>query len=190
MRGSRVAVIVADGFEQVELDEPVKALREAGADVEILAEDEEHLSKIKGVHHFEPGEGASGDRLLSEAKPEDYDAILVPGGLASPDTMRRSDAHRKFVRAFMEAGKPTFSICHGPWVLADAEVTKGRRMTSWPAIRRDLERAGAKWEDEPVVVDGNLVTSRGPDDLPKFNDAIVEVLQNAKPSTARRKTPA
>jgi len=182
-----VAVIVSDGFEQVELDEPVKALREAGATVEVLAEDEEHLERIKGVKHLDAAEGTKGDRLLEEAKVEDYDALLVPGGLASPDAMRRSQRHLDLVRAFVEAGKPTFVICHGPWLLPDAGVAEGRRLTSWPAIRKDLERAGAQWVDEEVVVDKNLVTSRMPDDIPAFNNAIVEMLRASGGSPEKKK---
>lgn len=186
MRGKKVAVIVSDGFEQVEFDEPVKALREAGVVVEVLAEDEEHLSKIHGVNHFDAADGTTGDRLLEEAKPEDYDALLVPGGAVSPDTMRQSETHLSFVRSFVESGKPTFVICHGPWLLADAGVAKGRRLTSWPGIRRDLERAGAEWVDQEVVVDGNLVTSRKPDDIPAFNDAILDALRAAAGPTRER----
>lgn len=172
----KVAAIVSDGFEQVELDEPVAALRRAGCEVVVLAEDEAHLDGIKGMHHFEKAEGTKGDKLLSEARPDEYDALLVPGGLASPDAMRQSEEHLAFVRAFVAGGKPTFAICHGPWLLADADVVRGKRVTSWPAIRRDLERAGATWVDEEVVVDGNLVTSRKPDDIPAFNDAMLTLL--------------
>lgn len=186
----KVAVIVADGFEQVELDKPVKALKDAGVTVHILAEDEEHLETIKGVNHLEKGEGVSGDRLLEEAKPDDYDALLVPGGLASPDTMRRSKKHLDFVRAFVEADKPTFVICHGPWLLADAGVAEGRRLTSWEGIRRDMERAGAEWVDEPVVVDGTLVTSRKPDDIPQFNEAILQALGVSHAAKTERSTRA
>lgn len=177
--GIRVAVLVADGFEQVEFDAPVQAMREAGMQVDVLAEDEDHLEGIRGVNHFEEAEGTAGDRLLDEARPDDYDALLVPGGLASPDTMRQSEAHLRFVREMVRADKPTFVICHGGWLLADAGVAQGRRLTSWEGIRRDLERAGAEWVDEPVVVDGKLVTSRKPDDIPRFVDAILEELDVA-----------
>lgn len=181
----KVAVIVSDGFEQVELDKPVAALREAGCEVVVLAEDEDHLEEIKGMNHLEPAQGTKGDKLLAEARADDYDALFVPGGAVSPDTMRRSEKHLAFVRAFVQAGKPTFTICHGAWLLADAEVARGRRLTSWPSIRRDLERAGALWRDEEVVVDGNLVTSRKPDDIPAFNRAMLGLLGVGKAQPER-----
>lgn len=178
--GLKVAVIVADGFEQREFDGPVEALRKAGATVEVLAPDDRHLGSIKGVHHFEPGEGTRGDRVITEAGVDEYDGLLIPGGLASPDTMRQSEAHLKLVRDFMEVGKPVAAICHGGWLLADADVLSGRHVTSWPAIRRDLERAGARWSDQPVVQDGHLVTSRKPDDVPAFSKAFISVLAAAR----------
>ncbi|HEY9856138.1 MAG TPA: type 1 glutamine amidotransferase domain-containing protein [Stenomitos sp.] len=176
LKGKKVAVLVADGFEQSEFDGPVQALRDAGATVDVLAEDEKHLQHIKGVHHFEPGPGTKGTRLLKDASPDEYDLLFVPGGLASPDHMRMSEAHLAFVRAFLQAKKPTAMICHGPWLLADSGMAEGRTVTSWPAIRRDLERAGATWRDEQVVRDSNLVTSRKPDDIPAFSKAVVELL--------------
>lgn len=188
LSGIRVAVLVSDGFEQVEFDEPVRALRDAGADVDVLAEDEAHLERIRGVHHLDPAEGTRGDRLLAEADGDEYDALLVPGGAVSPDTMRQSEDHLAFVREFVSGGKPTFVICHGPWLLADAGVAEGRELTSWEGIRRDLSRAGARWQDSPVVVDGNLVTSRKPDDLPQFIEAMVgtlEALRTPAPGPSR-----
>ena len=189
MRGTKVAVLVSDGFEQIEFDGPTEALKEAGATIEVLAEDEAHLTSIKGVHHFDPAKGTHGDRLLEDARPAQYDALLIPGGLASPDTMRRSEPHLQFVREFVESGKPTFVICHGGWLLADANVAQGRRVTSWPGIRRDLERAGAHWSDEAVVVDENLVTSRMPADIPAFTDAILESLRSSTGGTRQREKP-
>ncbi|MNY17783.1 putative cysteine protease YraA [compost metagenome] len=132
------------------------------------------------MRHFDHGPGVKADRLLSEASMNDYHALLVPGGLASPDTMRQSEAHLTFLRAFMRANKPVALICHGPWVLADAGMAEGRRLTSWPGIRRDLERAGATWVDAEVVRDGNLVTSRKPQDIPAFADAFIETLAAVK----------
>lgn len=185
----KVAVIVSDGFEQVEFDEPVNALREAGVQVDVLAEDEAHLSGIRGMRHLEPAEGTQADRLLEEVRAEEYDALLIPGGLASPDAMRRSEPHLELVEAFMNAKKPTFAICHAGWLLADSGVAEGRRLTSWKGIRRDMERAGATWVDEPVVVDGNLVTSRKPKDIPRFIDAIFAKLDEVEAKRAPREGP-
>jgi protease I len=176
LSGRKVAVMVADGFEQSEFDGPVEALREAGITVEVLAPDSQHLERIKGVNHFEPGPGTSADKVIGDARAEDYDALVIPGGLASPDTMRQSRPHLDLVKAFFKAGKPVASICHGPWLLADADVLQGRKVTSWPGIRRDVERAGATWTDEQVVVDDNLVTSRKPDDVPAFADALLDLI--------------
>lgn len=174
--GAKVAVIVADGFEQAEFDGPVKALREAGAVVDVLAPDEQHFGQIKGVNHFDPGPGTRADKVITDIKADDYDALVIPGGLASPDSMRQSQVHLDLVKAFMDAGKPVAAICHGPWLLADADVLENRTMTSWPGIKRDLERAGARWRDDEVVVDGNLVTSRKPDDVPAFSQALISLI--------------
>ena len=176
LEGKRVAVIVADGFEQAEFDGPVQALKAAGARVDVLAQDDQHLGHIHGVNHFDPGPGTKADRLLADAKADEYDALVVPGGLASPDTMRQSEAHLAFLKAFLQAGKPVGMICHGPWLLADSDMAQGRNITSWPGIRRDVERAGASWTDEEVVVDNNLVTSRKPDDVPAFSQALIQLI--------------
>ncbi|MDB5098903.1 MAG: putative protease [Cyanobacteria bacterium RYN_339] len=181
LEGRRVAVIVADGFEQSEFDGPVQALRAAGARVDVVAEDAPHLGHIHGVKHFDPAPGTKADRLLSDVDVADYDALLVPGGLASPDHMRQSEAHLKLVAAFIDADKPTALICHGPWLLADSDRAKGRTVTSWPAIRRDLERAGARWRDDEVVVDGNLVTSRKPEDVQPFSKALISLIAELAP---------
>lgn len=186
LEGVTVAVLLSDGFEQVELDGPVKALREAGARVEILAEDQPHLARIRGMNHLDAAGGAKGDRLLAEVSPLEFDGLLIPGGAISPDTMRQSQAHLTFVRKFVESDRPVAVICHGAWLLGDAGVAQGRRLTSWPGIRKDLERAGADWVDEEVVEDGNLITSRKPDDIPAFNGAFLRALAQAKPRTRRR----
>ena len=180
LKGMKVAAIVADGFEQIELDGPMKALRDAGVEVEILAEDDKHLAHIHGVNHFDKGDGAKGSKVIDQAKVDDYDGLLVPGGAVSPDTMRQSKKHLALVKGFMSAGKPLAVICHGPWLLADADVVKGKKVTSWPGIRRDLERAGATWSDDECVVDGNLVTSRKPDDIAAFNRAFLEKLEQGR----------
>lgn len=176
LAGSRVAVMVADGFEQREFDGPVQVLRSNGACVEVLAPSVGQLKHIRGFSHFEEGAGTRGDRLVDQAHPEDYAALLIPGGCISPDTMRQSEIHLELVREFARASKPIFSICHGPWLLADAGVVSGKTVTSWPGIRRDLERAGAVWVDEVAVTDGVLVTSRMPDDVPAFSEAVLAAL--------------
>lgn len=183
LRGKKVAVIVSDGFEQRELDGPARALRQAGAVVEVLAQDRAHLAHIHGVNHFELSTGTKGDRLLIEASVDDYDALLIPGGLASPDTMRQSPAHLELTRRFFESGKPLAVICHGPWLLADAGCAEGRRLTSWPGIRRDLERAGASWVDREVVIEGNLITSRKPDDIEAFSTALIDQIAAGRAPT-------
>lgn len=177
--GKRIAVIVADGFEQTEFEVPVTRFREAGAVVEVLAPDADHLAHIEGESHGKPAAGTKADKLLADARPEDYDALLIPGGLKSPDTMRQSQAHLDFVKAFVEAEKPVAAICHGPWLLADANVLEGRTVTSWPAIRKDVERAGAKWVDQPVVQDGTLVFSRKPADAEAFAKTAISMLAKA-----------
>ena len=180
VKGMKVAAIVADGFEQKELDGPIEALKKEGVQVEILAQDDEHLAHIHGVNHFEKGAGAKADKTIDQANPDDYDGLLVPGGAVSPDTMRQSKKHLELVKRFMDEGKPTAVICHGPWLLADSGAAKGRTVTSWPGIRRDLERAGATWKDEVCVVDGNLITSRKPDDIPEFSKRFLEKLEEKR----------
>jgi protease I len=180
VRGKRVAVIVADGFEQRELDAPVAALREAGVIVEVLAQDRAHLKHIRGVNHLADAAGTKADRLVSEAKVDDYDALMIPGGAVSPDLMRQSPTHLQLTRDFVESGKPVAAICHGPWLLADAGCALGRTVTSWPGIRRDLERAGATWVDREVVVDGNLITSRKPKDVAAFASALLDLLARGR----------
>lgn len=176
LSGKKVAVIISDGFEQTEFETPTRILREAGATVEVLAEDEKHLEHIKGESQGEPAAGTKGDKLLSQVSPTDYDALLIPGGLKSPDTMRQSRAHLDFVKAFVDADKPIGAICHGPWLLADVDALKGRTVTSWPAIRHDVECAGATWKDQQVVQDGQLVFSRKPDDAEAFGQTLVSLI--------------
>lgn len=191
VRGKKVAVIVADGFEQRELDAPVQALRQAGVIVEVLAQDRAHLKHIHGVNHLGDAAGTKGDRLVTDAKVDDYDALMIPGGAVSPDTMRQSPTHLQLTRSFVESGKPVAAICHGPWLLADAGCAQGRMLTSWPGIRRDLERAGASWVDREVVVDGNLITSRKPKDVAAFSAALLDLLARGRepPRISRPSTP-
>jgi protease I len=171
LRGHKVAVLATDGFEQVELQKPVEALRQAGAEVEVVAP---HGGQIQGFNHFDKGDMVRVDRELSSANPDQYDAIVLPGGVINPDQLRLVPEAIDFIRAFAEAHKPIAAICHGPWTLINAKAVKGKRMTSWPSLEVDLENAGAEWVDEQVVVDHGLVTSRRPDDLPAFCSKIIE----------------
>jgi protease I len=167
----RVAILAADGFEQAELEEPMRALKKEGADVCIVSPKD---GKIQGMQHLEKGEKFDVDVPLSLAHASDFDALVLPGGLANPDTLRSTREAVAFVKQFADAGKPIASICHGPWVLIEAGIVNGRRMTSWPAIKSDIRNAGGDWVDEEVVVDNGLVTSRKPDDLKAFNAKMIE----------------
>jgi protease I len=171
--GKKVAVIASDYFEESELTEPVKALKNAGAEVEIIAP---HKGEIKGVKHVDPGRAVKVDKTLDEANPNDYDALVVPGGAVNADHLRMDEKARNFVRKIMGAGKPTAVICHGPWLLISAGLARGKHLTSFFTIQDDMRNAGADWTDEEVVQDGNLITSRNPDDLPAFNDALITAL--------------
>ena len=165
-------MLAADGFEKAELTISVKALRAAGADVEVISL---RHGRIRGVNLHEPASRVHVDRVIDEAEAADYDALFVPGGFISPDLLRQSARARAFVRAFNAAGKPIASLCHGPWVLASAELLQGRTITSWPGIRDDMVNSGAVWLDQDVVIDGNLVTSRGPQDLVPFIEAMIDL---------------
>ncbi|HEU4328524.1 MAG TPA: type 1 glutamine amidotransferase domain-containing protein [Roseiflexaceae bacterium] len=182
LAGLRVAALVADGFEQVELTEPRKALERAGALVDIVSL---RPGKIRGVNALYPGKKIEVDHLVQQANPDEYDALLLPGGLMNPDLLRQSEDARAFVRAFDEAGKPIAVICHGPWLLASADLVRGRSLTSWPGIKDDMLNAGALWEDKAVVHDGNWISSRGPHDLPKFNKAMVGLFKERAPEPVR-----
>ncbi len=185
LEGKRIAVLVANGFEQVELTEPVKALEEAGARPEIVSPEE---GKVRGWEFTDWGDDFDVDVALEEADPDRYDGLLLPGGVLNPDRLRANSEAQRFVRAFFTAGKPVAAICHGPWTLIDAEVVRGRRMTSYHTLRRDLENAGAEWVDEDVVVDQGLVTSRNPDDIPAFNRKMVEEFAEGRHEEQRRRT--
>ena len=171
LTGKTIAVVATDGFEQVELDKPVEALKAAGATVEIVAP---KAGTIQGFNHHDKGDVTGVDRTIAEADANNYDALLLPGGVINPDALRLEDDAIRFIRAFTDAGKPVAAIRHGPWTLINAEAVRGRRMTSWPSLRTDLENAGAEWVDEEVVVDDRLVTSRKPDDLPAFCEKMIE----------------
>jgi protease I len=171
LSGKKVAILATDGFEEVELTKPRVALDEAGARTTVVSI---KPGKIQGMNHADKGDTIAVDRTLDEAKPEDFDALMIPGGLMNPDTLRSSEEALEFVRHFFREGKPVAAICHAPWVLIDAGVIRGRTVTSWPAIKTDVRNAGAHWVDKEVVVDNGLVTSRKPDDIPAFNKKMIE----------------
>lgn len=171
LNGKRVAILVADGFEQVELTEPRKALDQAGATTQIVSPAK---GQVKGWNHTEWGDPLPVDLPLEQARPDDFDALLLPGGVMNPDKLRANQQAVQFVKAFFEAGKPVAAICHGPWTLIEAGVVRGRQMTSYASIQTDLKNAGAQWVDQEVVTDNGLVTSRKPDDIPAFNRKMIE----------------
>jgi protease I len=171
LTGKKIAILVADGFEQVELTEPREALEQAGAETEIISPAE---GEVKAWKFTDWGETFSVDTPLGEADPGDYQGLLLPGGVMNPDKLRRNADALAFVRAFFAAHKPVAAICHGPWTLIDAGVVKGRKLTSYPSLQTDLKNAGANWADEEVVTDQGLVTSRKPDDIPAFNRKMIE----------------
>ena len=182
LNGKKVAILVTDGFEQVELTEPKKALDEAGAKTQIVSPAK---GKVKGWNHTEWGEEMPVDVPLAQARADEFDALLLPGGVMNPDKLRRNPEALRFVKAFFDAGKPVAAICHGPWTLIDAGVARGRKMTSYETIQTDLKNAGVHWVDQEVVTDGNLVTSRKPDDIPAFNRAVVELFARAEVPAGR-----
>ena len=171
LQGHRVAVLATDGFEQVELEKPVEALRAEGAEVEVVAP---KAGEIQGFIHLDKGRRVHVDRDLAHADAGQYDAIVLPGGVVNPDLLRLEPKAIDFIRSFAEAGKPIAAICHGPWTLINAEAVEGKRMTSWPSLQVDLRNAGAEWVDQEVVVDDGLVTSRKPEDLPAFCSKMIE----------------
>jgi protease I len=174
LSGRTIAFLVApEGIEQVELTDPWAAVEKAGATPRLLSTE---AGEVQAFHHLDPADTFRVDALVGDADPASYDALVLPGGVANPDALRMDEDAVAFVRDFTESGKPVAAICHAPWTLAEADVVRGRRMTSWPSLRTDLRNAGAEWVDEEVVVDGNLVTSRKPDDLPAFNEALLDLL--------------
>jgi len=183
LQGRKVAVLATDGFEQVELQKPVDALREEGAEVQVVAP---HGGEIQGYNHHDKGQMVPVDRELSQVRPEDYDALVLPGGVINPDQLRLVPPAIDFVRAFVDSDKPIAAICHGPWTLINAGGVDGRRMTSWPSLQADLLNAGAEWVDEEVVVDDGLVTSRKPDDLPAFCAKMIEAFAEGRHSGVGR----
>ena len=176
LKNKRVAVLALDGVEQSELTEPVKALRDAGARVEIISQ---KRAPIQAFTHHSPAAKIDVDRSLDEASPQEYDTLLLPGGALNADALRVDRKAQEFVRAMNDERKPIAVICHAPWLLVSAGIAKGRTMTSWPTITDDLRNAGAQWVDREVVTDENLVTSRGPKDIPAFNTAMLELFSRA-----------
>lgn len=170
----RIAILATDGFEQSELMEPRKLLKEAGFHVDVIAP---KGGQIRGWDKKDWGDAVPVDVELSKASPEDYDALVLPGGQMNPDILRMESAAVDFVRAFDQAGKPLAAICHAPWMLVEAGAVKGREVTSWPSLRTDLDNAGARWKDAEVVTDAHLITSRKPEDIPAFTAAVIRALQ-------------
>jgi protease I len=177
LKGKRVAILATDGFEQVELTEPKKALEQAGAMTEVLSP---KSGEIRGWKFKEWGDSVRVDKTLDKANPADYDALVLPGGVANPDNLRMDEKAVQFVKMFAQSGKPVAAICHGPWTLIEAGVVKGHTLTSWPSLKTDLKNAGANWVDKEVVLDGNFITSRKPDDLPAFNQKVIEEIADGK----------
>lgn len=176
LSGKKIAFLAADGVEQVELVEPRKAVEEAGAETALVSIDS---GEIQAFNHLDHGDKIKVDVTADDADPSQFDALVLPGGVANPDFLRQDPDAVRFVKSFFEEDKPVGVICHGPWTLVEADVVRGRTLTSWPSLRTDLRNAGAEWVDEEVHVDGRVVSSRKPDDLPAFNRKIVEVFAGA-----------
>lgn len=172
LNGKKVAILVTDGFEQVELEKPRQALDQADAKTSIVSPKD---GKVKGWKFTEWGDELNVDVPLKQARPEDFDALLLPGGVINPDKLRMDEKAVQFVKSFFDAGKPVAAICHGPWTIVEAGVARGRKIASWPSLKTDIRNAGAEWVDSEAVVDGNLVSARKPDDIPAFNREMIEL---------------
>jgi protease I len=184
LRGKRIAILMTDGVEQVEYTKPREFLEQHGAQCTLIAPKSKG-EDIQGFNHLTPADKFKVEMSVQDARPEDFDALVLPGGVANPDQLRLSAESIEFIREFARSDKPIAAICHGPWTLIDAGLAKGKRMTSWPTLQNDLRNAGAHWVDEQVVVDGKLVTSRKPDDIPAFDKALLERLTHDNVSNAR-----
>lgn len=180
LQGVRVAILITDGFEQVEVTEPRKALNQAGADTRIVSPKND---RARGWKFTEWGDQFPVDVRLSQTHAGEYDALLLPGGVINPDSLRIIPEAVAFVKAFFDAGKPVAAICHGPWTIIEAGAARGRRIASWPSLKTDLRNAGAEWMDQEAVVDGNLVSARKPDDIPAFNVAMIGLFGQAASAT-------
>jgi protease I len=177
LNGLKVAILVTDGFEQVELVEPRKALDAAGAKTQIVSPKND---RVRGWQFTEWGDELPVDVPLDNTAPENFDALLLPGGVINPDKLRIEPKAVEFVKSFFDAGKPVAAICHGPWTIIEADKARGRRIASWPSLKTDLRNAGAEWVDQEAVVDGNLVSSRKPDDIPAFNRAMIDLFSGTR----------
>src|SRR5215469_3289711 len=175
LNGKKIAILATDGFEQVELREPRKALDGAGATTVVISP---KGGVIKGWKFKEWGDTVKVDKTLDDANPNEYDALVLPGGVINPDHLRTEPKAINFVRQFISTGKPVAAICHGPWTLVEADAVRGKKVTSWPSIKTDLKNAGAHWVDQQVVQDGQFIFSRKPDDLPAFNQAVIEAVSS------------
>lgn len=177
----RIAILATDGFEQSELEQPMKAYRDAGAICEIVAP---KSGEIQGMNHHDKGDQFPVDKTLDQVSANDYDALMLPGGVANPDELRMSEKAVGFVQDFFRQGKPVAAICHGPWLLVEADVVKGRKIASWPSLKTDLRNAGAEWVDQECVVDKGLVTSRNPGDIPAFITKSMEAFAEQRSAAA------
>jgi protease I len=187
LNGKRIAFLAADGVEQVELTEPWQAVEQAGGEPELISL---KSGKIQGVNHMDKGDTFTVEKTVEEADPTDYDGLVLPGGVANPDFLRADERAVRFVKRFFEQGKPVGAICHGPWTLVEADVVRGRTITSWPSLQTDIRNAGGTWVDEEVHVDAGLVTSRKPDDIPAFDAKLLEELAEGEHAAQREKTTA
>jgi len=178
---STILIVATDGFEESELFGPLQILRDKGAEVKLASPD---LNPIQATVHDDPGKTIRPDLTVDQVRAEDYDALILPGGVRNPDQLRTNKAAIELIRAFADAGKPVAAICHGPWLLVEADLLRGKTATSWPSIRTDLRNAGANVVDQPAVADGNIVTSRNPDDVRAFTDAVIRLIEQA-PARAR-----
>jgi protease I len=177
LKGKKVAILATDGFEQAELMEPKKAMEQSGATTHVVSI---KSGEIKGWKTKDWGDSIKVDKTVDQVKASEYDALVLPGGVINPDHLRTDSNAVSFVKEFVQSGKPVAAICHGPWTLVEAGVVRGKKLTSWPSLKTDLKNAGANWVDEQVVLDGNIITSRKPDDLPAFNQKIIEEIADGK----------